>query len=163
MSAVPQRSYTLFAKTLLVGLLSLLLATALSFGSFFLGQLIFEKLAPSASISDPGVARAVIGAGLYIAVLAVFAIGLATIIRHTAGAITTLVAIVFIVPIVSGLLPDTWQNDFSRYLPANAGGAVTTVVHQPNSLGPWAGFAVFVGWAVLSLGVGWFLLRTRDV
>jgi ABC-2 type transport system permease protein len=163
MAAVPQRGYTLAAKSLLVSLVSFVLATGLAFGSFFLGQLIFEKLAPSASIGDPGVARAVIGAGLYIGVLTLFAIGLATIIRHTAGAITALVAVVFIVPIVSNLLPDAWQKHFSSYLPANAGGSITAVVHQPNTLQPWAGFAVFVAWALLTLGIGWFMLRTRDV
>jgi ABC-type transport system involved in multi-copper enzyme maturation permease subunit len=162
-SAVPQRGYTLAAKSMLVSLLSFVLATGLAFGSFFLGQLILEKLAPSASIGDPGVARAVVGAGLYIAVLTVFAIGLATIIRHTAGAITALVAIVFIVPIVSNLLPDSWQKHFSSYLPANAGGAITAVVHQPNSLDPWTGFFVFLAWAVAAVGIGWFMLRTRDV
>jgi hypothetical protein len=92
-----------------------------------------------------------------------FALGLATIIRHTAGAITALVAIVFIVPIVSNLLPDSWQNHFSAYLPANAGGSVTEVIHQPHTLHPWVGFAVFAAWAVGTLAIGWFMLRSRDV
>jgi ABC-type transport system involved in multi-copper enzyme maturation permease subunit len=163
MAAVPQRGYTLAAKSLLVGVLSLLLSTALAFGAFFVCHAIFVHYHLAVSITAPGVLRAVVGAALYIAVLTLFAIGLGTIIRHTAGAITALVAIVFIVPIVSQLLPDAWQNNFSRYLPANAGGAITAVVHQSNSLRPWVGFAVFLAWAVASLAVGWFMLRTRDV
>jgi ABC-type transport system involved in multi-copper enzyme maturation permease subunit len=162
-SAVAQRSFILAAKSLLVGVVGLLLALGIAFGAFFIGQAIFAGHNLNVSITDPGVMRAVIGAGLYIAVLTLFALGLATIIRHTAGAITALVAIVFIVPIVSNLLPDNWQNHFSSYLPANAGGSITSVIHQPNTLHPWAGFAVFVAWALVTLGVGWYLLRTRDV
>jgi ABC-type transport system involved in multi-copper enzyme maturation permease subunit len=162
-SAVPQRSFILGAKSLLVGVVGLLLAVGIAFAAFFIGQAIFAGHNLNVSLSDPGVMRAVIGGGLYICVLTLFALGLATIIRHTAGAITALVAVVFIVPIVSNLLPDTWQNDFSSYLPANAGGSITQVVHQPNTLDPWAGFAVFVAWALVTLGVGWYMLRTRDV
>lgn len=163
MAAVPQRGYTLVAKSLLVGLLSLLLATGMAFVAFFIGQAIFAGFNLNVSIHDPGVLRAVIGAGLYIGVLTLFAVGLATIIRHTAGAITALVAVVFIIPIVSTLLPDSWQHDFSRYLPANAGSAITSVVHDSSALPPWPGFFVFLAWAVVSIGVGGYLLRTRDV
>jgi ABC-type transport system involved in multi-copper enzyme maturation permease subunit len=163
LSAVPQRGYVLAAKSLLLGVVCLVLALIIAFAAFFVGQAIFTHYHLNVSISAPGVLRAVVGAGLYLAVLAVFAIGLGTIIRHTAGAITALTAIVFILPGVTGLLPDVWQRDLSRYLPANAGGAITSVVHQNNSLPPWGGFAVFVGWAALSIGIGWYLLRTRDV
>jgi ABC-type transport system involved in multi-copper enzyme maturation permease subunit len=162
-AAVPQRGYVLMAKTLLVGVISLLLAVGIAFGTFFICETIFSNYGIHVSIHDPGVARAVVGAGLYIGVLTLFALGLAAIIRHTAGAITALVAVVFIIPIVSNLLPNSWQQNFSRYLPANAGGAITQVVSQDNSLHPWAGFFVFLAWAVASIGVGWFLLRTRDV
>jgi ABC-type transport system involved in multi-copper enzyme maturation permease subunit len=163
LSAVPQRTYMLVAKSLLVGVLSLVLAVGIAFSAFFIGQAIFAGHNLDVSINAPGVLRAVVGAGLYIGVLAWFAIGLAVIIRHTAGAITALVAVVFIVPIVSNLLPDSWQNGFSRYLPANAGGSITEVVHQANTLNPWPGFLVFLAWGVLSIGVGWYMLRTRDV
>jgi hypothetical protein len=163
LSAVPQRAYTLVAKSVLIGVVSLALAMVIAFSAFFIGQAIFSGYQLNVSLSAPGVVRAVVGAGLYIGVLALFALGLAAIIRHTAGAITALVAVVFIVPIVSNLLPDTWQNDFSRYLPANAGGSVTEVVHQANTLNPWPGFLVFVAWGVLSIAVGGYLLRTRDV
>jgi ABC-2 type transport system permease protein len=165
LAAVPQRGYVLAAKTLLVGLVSLLLALAIAFAGFFICQPIFTSynIPLDFSIHAPHVLRALFGSGLYIGALVLFATGLALIIRHTAGAITTLVGVVFILPIISGLLPDVWQRDFSRFLPANAGSAVTFTVHMPNTLGPWAGYAVLLGWAALSLGVGWWLLRTRDV
>jgi hypothetical protein len=162
-AAVPRRGYVLAAKAVLVAVVSVIVAVGVSFAAFEIGQLIFERHHLQVSLTDPGVTRAVLGSGLYIGALTLLALGLATIIRHTAGAITTLVALVFIVPIVSNLLPESLQRDFSRYLPANAGSAITATVRVPELLSPWVGYAVFVGWSGLALGIGWYLLRTRDV
>jgi ABC-type transport system involved in multi-copper enzyme maturation permease subunit len=164
LSAVPQRGYVLAAKGLLLALTSLIVATATAFGAFFIGQAIFSGRHLNVTLSDPGVLRAVIGAGLYMGGLALFAMGIAAVIRHTAGAITTLVALVFVLPAVSNALPDNWQHDLSRYFPANAGGAITSVIHDPtNSLGPWTGFGVYLIWVAIAAGAGWYLLRARDV
>jgi ABC-type transport system involved in multi-copper enzyme maturation permease subunit len=162
-SAVPQRGYVLAAKALVVGGIAAVVGIGSAFAAFSIGQLVLGHYGLSVSISHAGVARAVLGGGLYIIALVLFALGLATIIRHTAGAITTLVAIVFIIPPVTFLLPDALQRNFSRYLPANAGGQITTTVAGDNLLGPWAGYAVFLGWTALALAAGWYLLRTRDV
>lgn len=162
-AAVPQRGYVLLAKSLLVAVLSTALAIGIAFSAFFICETIFSNYGIHVSIHHPGTLRAVVGAGLYIGVLTLFALGLATIIRHTAGAITALVAIVFIIPIVSNLLPDSWQQHFSRYLPANAGSSITETIQITGNLSPWHGFIVFVAWAVASVGVGWYLLRRRDV
>lgn len=161
--AVPQRGYVLAAKAVLLSIVSLVIATAIAFVAFFIGQEIFKGHHLNVSLSDPGVLRAVIGAGLYMGALALLAMGLAVIIRHTAGAITALVGLVFILPAVSNALPKTWQHDLARYFPANAGGAITSVIHTSTSLGPWSGFAVFLVWVVVILGFGWYLLRHRDV
>lgn len=162
-AAVPQRGYVLVAKALLVAVLSLAIALAIAFGTFAICESIFSHYGLHVTLSRPGATRAIVGAGLYIGVLALFAMGLAAIIRHTAGAITALVAIVFIVPIVSNLLPDAWQQNFARYLPANAGGSITQTIQTTGSLSPWRGFIVFVLWGIASLAAGWLLLRTRDV
>jgi ABC-2 type transport system permease protein len=163
LASVPQRGYVLAAKSVLVSGISLIVGLGIAFASFWIGQLIFKRHHLNASLGDPGVLRAVIGSALYVAGLALFALGLATIVRHTAGAITTLTAVVFILPGVSNLLPHSWQQDLSRYFPANAGSAITNVVAQSDQLRPWAGFGVFMIWVVVLLGASWYLLRSRDV
>lgn len=162
-AAVPRRGYVLAAKAMLVALVSFVTSIAVAFTAFPIGQAILNRHHLGVSLGDPHVARAVLGGGLYIGALSMMALGLAVIIRHTAGAITALVAVVFIIPIVTQLLPDSIQHNFSRYLPANAGSAITNVVQSPNSLGPWTGYAVFLGWVALVIGAGYYLLRTRDV
>jgi ABC-2 type transport system permease protein len=163
LSAVPQRGYVLASKALLVSLTSLILGIGIAFASFSVSQLIFKGHHLNVPLSHPGVLRAVIGSALYVSALTLFALGIGAVIRHTAGAITVLTGVVFILPGVSQLLPDSWQNDLSRYFPANAGSVITNVVAQPNTLSPWTGFGVFLIWVVALLGAGWYLLRTRDV
>jgi ABC-type transport system involved in multi-copper enzyme maturation permease subunit len=168
LSAVPQRGYLLAAKAITAAGMAMVLSLITSFIAFDLGQLIFKHgqggQVPYATLSDPGVLRAVLGSTLYIGGLVLLAIALGVIIRHTAGAITGLVALVFILPIVLQLLPGSWQHNLVRYLPAQAGSAITNVVPQgPNSLAPWTGFAVFMIEVAVLMAVGWQLLRTRDV
>lgn len=163
LSSIPQRGYVLAGKATMVGLVSLVVGLVIAFPSFWIGSVIFHAHHLDVPLSDPGVLRAVLGSALYLAALALFSLGLGAVIRHTAGAITALTAIAFIIPIFSNLLPDTWQNDLSRYFPANAGGSITTVVSAPHTLSPWAGFGVFLIWVFALLGAGWYLLRHRDV
>jgi hypothetical protein len=163
LTAVPQRGYVLAAKATLVAAVSFVTSLVVAFSAFSIGQAIFSRHHLGVSLSDPGVTRAVLGGGLYVGALALLALGLATIIRHTAGAITALVALVFIIPIVSNLLPDSLQRDVSRWLPANAGSSITNVVRTSDSLSPWTGYAVFLAWCAVAIGVGWYILRTRDV
>ena len=74
------------------------------------------------SLGQPGVARAVIGTGLALAVLGLFAMAIGALIRHTAGAIATVIGVVLVLPILTGLLPGTWGAHINAYLPEQAGG-----------------------------------------
>jgi ABC-2 type transport system permease protein len=158
--AVPQRGYVLAGKALVVGVAGLVLALLTSFASFWAGQAILSRHQLNIGLGAPGVLRAVVGAGLYTFVLVVLAMMLATLLRNTAGTITAIVGIVFVLPAVAAALPLRWQNDIGRFLPANAGGAIVSVT---RSLGPWAGFGVFCLWAAAAAVAAWWVLNHRDV
>jgi ABC-2 type transport system permease protein len=119
----------------------------------------------SVSLSDGGVLRATIGAGLYLTVFGLFAMGIGTLVRATAGAISIAIGVAFLLPILSGLLPDTsFWNHLVGYLPEQAGSLVY-LVHITSSqrvLSAWEGFGVLCIWAVLALGIGAYLLDRRD-
>jgi ABC-2 type transport system permease protein len=163
LAAVPQRGYLLAAKAIIMFVSGLVVGEIIAFSSFELGQLILARHHLNATLSDPGVLRAVIGGGIYLPGLMLLAISLAAIIRHTAAAITTLVGVVFILPGVAGLLPAVWRHDLVRYLPAESGGAIAAVVRTSDSLPPWAGLGVFAAWIALTIGIGWLMLTRRDV
>jgi ABC-2 type transport system permease protein len=163
LSAIPQRGYVLAGKAVVLGVSAFLLATTTAFVSFFLGQSILSRRNFDIGLGAPGVLRVVIGAGLYTSVLVLLSMALAAILRNTAGTITAVIGLLFVVPIIFALLPERYQNDIGRYTPINAGTTIVNVTRQSESLGPWTGFAVFCLWTVLAGAVAWWTLRRRDV
>ena len=84
------------------------------------------------------------------------------ILRSTAGGISALAAIVFVLPPIIGLFPASFSDSVSPYLPSNAGGAVWTINPDPNTLAPWAGLAVFCAYAAVAIAIAAFLMLRRD-
>jgi ABC-2 type transport system permease protein len=161
--AVPRRLKMLTAKSLVFAAMLVVVAEIIAFGSFFVGSAILHSRVP-VSLSDHNVTRAVVGAGLYLTVLGLFSIAIGAIIRHTAGAITTAIGVVFVLPILAGLLPGSWGAHVNGYLPEQAGTLIGQA-HPPaggNVLSAWQGFGVFVLWTVVALAIGAYLLQRRD-
>ncbi|MEA2297955.1 MAG: type transport system permease protein [Solirubrobacteraceae bacterium] len=163
LGAVPQRRLVLAAKALVFALTALVVGTVASFIAYFIGQAILSGQHLQSSIGDPQVLRAVFGGGLYLAVLGLLGLGLGAIIRVSAGAISALFGILFVLPIISTVaLPQSWQDTINPYLPGDAGRQIFAVTHDATSLGPWAGFGVFCIYAVIALAVAAVLINRRD-
>ena len=160
--AVPRRIPVLAAKAAVFAVLVLVVTEIVAFCSFFIGSAILHAHV-AVSLSDSGVARAVAGAGLYLTVLGLFALSIGTLIRHTAGAISAVIGIVLVLPILSGLLPGNWGAHINAYLPEQAGTLITHT-HEVSGdlLSPWQGFGVLCLWAALLFAADAFLLQRRD-
>jgi ABC-2 type transport system permease protein len=160
--AVPRRIPMLAAKAAVFALLLVVLAEIVAFGSFFVGSTILHSHV-AVSLGDKDVTRAVVGAGLYLAVLGLFAMGIGTLLRHTAAAITTTIGVVIVLPILSGLLPSSWGAHINAYLPEQAGSLIYGA-HKASGalLSPWQGFGVFCLWTAVLLAAGAYLLKRRD-
>ena len=160
--AVPRRIPVLAAKAVVFAVLLLVVTEIVAFCSFFVGSAILHAHVP-VSLSGSGVTRAVIGAGLYLTVLGLLALAIGTMIRHTAGAISTIIGVVFVLPILSGLLPSSWGAHINAYLPEQAGTLITHTHEQSGDLlSPWQGFGVLCIWTVLALAAAAYLLERRD-
>ena len=160
--AVPRRLSMLLAKILVFTALMLVLAEMVSFGSFFAGSALLHSMA-AVSLSDHNVTRSVIGAGLYLTVLGLFALAIGLLIRHTAGAIATVIGAVLVVPILTSLLPGSWGAHIDAYLPEQAGSKIFG--DRPEAaqlLSAWEGFGIFCLWTLVLLILGAWLLRRRD-
>jgi len=163
LAAVPQRRLVLVTKAAVFATVTATVGIASSFAAFFVGQSILSGKGIQAHISDPGALRAVIGAGLYLAVLGLLALGLGTLIRHSAGAIASLFGLLFVLPGIISALPSSWDNAISPYLPSTAGQALIGAHHgHANLLSPWVGFAVFCAYAAAALLAAGIMLRRRD-
>jgi ABC-2 type transport system permease protein len=160
--AVPRRLPMLAAKGVVFSVVVLVLGEIVVFGSFFVGSAIMHSHL-NISLSEPGFARAVAGAGLYLTVLSLFALAIGGLIRHTAGAISTVIGVVFVLPILSGLLPGSWGAHINAYLPVQAGQLISHAHQQADDLlSPWQGFGVFCLWTAVLLVLSAYLLDRRD-
>lgn len=160
--AVPKRYPMLAAKLAVFGLLVLVLAELVAFGSFLVGSAILHSRVP-VSLSDAGVLRATLGAGFYLTVLGIFAVAVGAIVRHTAAGISIVIGVVLVLPILAGLLPGSWGAHINAYLPQQAGSLIYAV-HQSSSqlLSAWEGFGVLCIWTALLLTGATLLLNYRD-
>ena len=161
-TAMPQRRLVLAAKGAVFAAAAAVVGIASSFAAFFAGQAILAGKGAGVSISHPGAFRSVVGAGLYLTVMGLLALGLGTIIRRTAGSIATLFGIVFVLPILVAQLPQSWSDPISKYLPSSAGLAIIGGPRGGPTLSPWVGFGVFCLYAVAALVLGAVTLVRRD-
>jgi ABC-2 type transport system permease protein len=161
-SAVPKRLPVLWGKALVFGAVAFVVTLPVIFIVFFVGQAILSGQHINISLSHPGVVRALFGAALFLTVMGLFGLGLGAIIRNTAGANAALAGIVFVLPPIISLLPSSVSDSINPYLPSSAGGAIWTIHPDPNTLAPWAGLALFFGYAVLALAIAAVLMRRRD-
>ena len=167
-AAVPKRLPVLWAKAGVFGAVTLALALPAMLIGFFSAQAILHGHSLyghdiALSISDPGIARAVIGGALYLTLAGLFGFGLGAIFRSTAAGISTFAGILFVVPPLLDVLPSSWNNAVSPYLPSKAGQAIMQIGHPAHTLGPWTGLALFAGYTALTIAIAAVLLRRRDV
>ena len=98
----------------------------------------------------------------FIAVLAILAVGIGTLLRHTAGSVVLLFVVLFVLGIAVGFLPSTWGDTVNKFLPSNAGGAILDPVHKPGSLAPWTGLGVFALYTAVVLAAALVMFERRD-
>ena len=162
LAAVPRRLPVLWAKAGVFAIVTLVAMTAASLIAFAGGMALLSAHHLQVSLAAPGVARAVLGAGLYLAAVGLLGVGLGALLRNTAGAIAAVVGALLFLPLLSSLLGSWFKAHVSPYLPSNAGAALLHVHQQAGSLSPWAGFAVMCGWAVAALAGAALVLKRRD-
>ncbi|HEX4088498.1 MAG TPA: ABC transporter permease [Trebonia sp.] len=159
---VPRRGRLLAAKSLVFAAVTFVVGEFTSFAAFFTGQALISGHAPHAALADPGVARAVIGAGLYLTALAVLSVAAGTVLRHPAAAIAAMIALLFVLPAIAQALPASWQNPVSEFWPTLAGGQITSVYISAHTLQPWPGFGVLCLFVAVVYAIAWTLFDRRD-
>ncbi|MCX4905328.1 ABC transporter permease [Streptomyces sp. NBC_00878] len=161
LAAVPQRGAFLFSKIAVATGLAFVVALATSFVAFFLGQAMLGS--HRASIGDPGVLRAVIGGGLYMTLVAVFSMGVATMLRSPMLSLGILMPFFFLISAILGNVSAT--KKIGQFLPDQAGSKIMQVVTPVDDdvpYGPWGGLGIMVLWVVVAVAGGYALLKRRD-
>lgn len=162
-TAVPRRLTVLVARTVVFAIVTLVVLVPTCVLAFVIGQHFLSSAHIQTSFAAAGVTRAVIGAGLYLVAVGLLGVGLGWLVRHTAGAIATLVGLLLILPILVHFLPDPWPDRISKWLPGEAGQALWSVRPDPNTLAPWTGFGVLMAYVAVAMVAAAVVLRRRDV
>ncbi|WP_438453321.1 ABC transporter permease [Streptomyces asiaticus] len=162
LTAVPKRLPVLFAKSAVVAPLVLALPTLGALAAFQLGAAGLDGEKIALSLGDDGVLRSLLGAGVYLALVAVFGVALGALLRSPAGGIATLVGILLILPNLASLLPGSLADTLNPYFPSNAGEAASSLHQPPDALSPGAGLTVFTGWVTLALAAAAVRLKRTD-
>src|SRR5262249_37978626 len=100
----------------------------------------------------------------FLAACGMLAYGLGAILRHTAGAITAAIGLLFVLSVLVNFLPSSWQDHVDKWMPALAGGQVwaTKVTPAAHQFPAWGGFAVLAGYAAVAVVVGLGCFPTPD-
>jgi ABC-2 type transport system permease protein len=171
LTAIPRRAAMLTAKAAVLTGLVLAAGVIAVAGSVLAGRLILPgngftaaRGFPPLSPADGPVLRAAAGSVLYLALIALLSLGLATIVRDSAAAIGVVLGLLYLPPLIVAVLAGDpeWQHRIERYSPMNAGLTIqdTTGLHLPIS--PWGGIGVLASWAAAALLVSGLMLRLRD-
>ncbi|GLF94707.1 ABC transporter permease [Streptomyces yaizuensis] len=163
LAAVPRRGLFLFSKLAVATALALAVGFATSFASFFVGQAFLGS--HRTTLGAENVLRAVLGGGLYMGLIALFSMAVATMLRSSMLALGILMPFFFLVSQILVAVPKA--KTVARYFPDQAGAKIMQVV--PDAMGsaqapygPWGGLGIMVLWVVAALAGAYLVLRTRD-
>jgi ABC-2 type transport system permease protein len=170
-AANPRRRTVLAAKAAVVVGVVLAVGLATSVACFLVGQWLlrgggftYENGYPAVTLADGEALRAVVGSGVYVGVLAAFSLGVGAIVRHTAGAITIVLATVLAPVIAIGFLPENLAEPLEKYSLMGAGLAMQQTVERPDNIpiGPAGGLAVVIAYGAVAVVAALWLIGRRD-
>ncbi|KOV89362.1 ABC transporter permease [Streptomyces sp. NRRL B-3648] len=153
LAAVPDRGRWFAAKATAIALPVLAVGLLTGFVTLLTGRAVLGESAPGWA----GGVRGAVGCGVHLTLMALFAAGLATVLRSGVATLSVLIPFLLIVSFVVGDL----AGGAADFLPDRAG---QVALHSTwdGTLGPWTGLAVTALWTAAALLAGAWSLRRRD-
>jgi ABC-2 type transport system permease protein len=172
LTAMPRRSAVLAAKAVILAGLVLAAGTIAVSGSVLAGRFILpghgltpERGFPLESLTDGPTLRAAAGSVLYLALIALLSLGIATVVRDSAVAVGVVLALLYLSPIILSVVAGdpVWSHRIERYAPMSAGLTIQdTTGLRGLPISPWGGLGVLAAWAAAAMLAGGLVLRLRD-
>ncbi len=171
LTAIPHRGAVLAAKAATLAGVVLATGTVAVLGCLVVGRLILPGNGVSTAhgftpltLGDGPTLRAMAGSVLYLVLIALLSLGVATAVRESATAMGLVLALFYVFPVLAHAVSDPhWQRHLDQLAPTSAGLAIQkTVVLAGAPISPWAGLGVLAAWAAGALLAGGLVLRLRD-
>lgn len=166
MNAVPKRTPAFLAKAILLAVISYVITTVAAVATFLIAMPVFQGLGFDLDWSTDGVLYSVFTGGLYVAGVALIGLSLGALLRNSAGGITVLVGLFFVLSIAASfmtLIPGDFWKYVPQYIPSEAGGRFLSIGHVDGIIDPWHGGLIFLGYVLLFLVPAMIVLKKRDV
>jgi len=165
LTAFPRRGTLFAAKAAVLTLVVLLLGLVIAFASYAVASPFYTKHGVDLSLGQAANLRALFAVPVYLTLIALMGFGLGFLLRHTAAAISGLVGLLFVIPIITNFLPGTIGKDVNKIVPSNAGSAMMATHASTTgtpSLSPLSGFITLLVWAAVLIIPALALFRHRD-
>ena len=178
LAAMPRRGRVLAAKAVVIGAVTFAAGLVGAAVAVTEGQRVLRGngvyIWPVPALTE---VRVIVGTAAVLAVAAVIALAIGTVLRRSAGAVAAVIAVIvlpYLLTVTAPILPAGPTDWLARYTPAAAFAVQQTLIQYPQvsnvyapsagyyPLAPWAGFAVLCAWAAVALGLAARLLRRRD-
>jgi ABC-2 type transport system permease protein len=170
LAAMPRRLVVLAAKAANVAGLAVVAGLLAVTGCLIVGRLMLPADGLNAahgyalvSLGHGATMRAAMGSVLYLILIALLSLGIATAIRDTAVSIGAVIGVLYLPPLLAQAVSDPLRRHIEQIAPMSAGLAIqaTTRLHS-LPIGPWAGLGVLAAWTAAALQAGGLLLLSRD-
>ena len=164
LAAVPRRGLWYAGKVLAVGAVALAVSVPTVLITFAAARSALGPYGPA--LTDDGVPSAVVGAVLYLVLICLFALGVATMLRSAAYTLGILLPLFVLGSQGLGNVPRI--RSVTQYLPDQAGTVILHLAGRPDSpeyarsYGPWTGLGILALWTLAALAGGYLLVRRRD-
>jgi ABC-2 type transport system permease protein len=170
LAATPRRAVMLGSKAVNVAGLALVTAVPAVAGSLIAGRLLLPDagLNPAhgyalISIAHGPTLRAAVGSVLYLGLIALLSLGIGTVLRDTAVSTGTVLALLYLPPLLAQLVSGSWRRHIQQIAPMTAGLAIQATRNiRSLPISPWTGLGVLAAWATGMLLVGLTVLKARD-
>ena len=89
-------------------------------------------------------------------------LGLAAVIRHTAGAIAATIGVIYLLPLLCLILPAPWNSRVGEFTLPFAAYQAITLHPRPDLLSPLLSVLVLIAWPAVSLLAAALVISRRD-
>ena len=163
LTAAPRRLGVLTAKALIAAMLGAITGAVTAVATHLLIQPILAQENLDYSIDTADQWWALLATGLYLAMVAVLAVGVGALLRNSTGAIVAVIGLLFVLPTALSMVPGELAADLLRYLPSEAGNQLMASDIADGELTQWEGGLVMAVWTVITFTVAAVTFRRRDV
>lgn len=162
-AAVPKRFPVVLAKAVLVAVMAVVVTVVSTLISALVITPILSSYSMEQDLASEAFQRNLWFGAAYVAVVALLGMALGGLLRNSAGAIVTLVGIIFVLPMVLSFFANDFISDAKRFLPDAAYANLIATVSPDGGLEHWQAGLTLGLWALIPLLATLFVIQRRDI